>query len=312
MSLRVLDGGLFSLMVDAGRPAHRGLGVPIGGAADRTAHALGNALVGNPETTVALEVSLRGPTLQALAPVAVVLSGADFDARTDRGALRSAMTYTLALGEILRIGGARCGMRGYLCVPGGFHSPKILGSRTALAPIHAGSELTCASGVMPSRFLAEDAPSAVARTNHVELRTLAGTHSDWFAHDALCERRFTVSAASNRMGIRLQSEAIDVPKREIVSEPVCPGTIQVTNDGQCIILGVDGQTIGGYPRIGHVIQADLDKVGQLRPNQSVTFRIVTLAEAEAAWLAYRAELYTWKARLAVRFDCPGILANDSV
>ena len=67
--------------------------------------------------------------------------------------------------------------------------------------------------------------------------------------------------------------------REMTSEAVCPGSIQVTRDGQCIVLGVDGQTIGGYPKIAQVIQADLDALGQLRPGQRVRFLRTSMDEA---------------------------------
>ena len=67
------------------------------------------------------------------------------------------------------------------------------------------------------------------------------------------------------MGLRLNGPLLPAPPGEMLSEPVCPGTVQVTREGQCIVLGVDGQTIGGYPKIAHVIDADLDLLGQLRP-----------------------------------------------
>jgi allophanate hydrolase subunit 2 len=85
------------------------------------------------------------------------------------------------------------------------------------------------------------------------------------------------------MGQRLIGKPLSFPTRELVSEPVCPGTVQVVNDGQCIILGVDGQTIGGYPKIAQVIAADLDRIGQLRPGQAVRFARVTMDEAEEAY-----------------------------
>src|SRR5205814_1496389 len=90
---------------------------------------------------------------------------------------------------------------------------------------------------------------------------------------------FTVAPASNRMGLRLQSKPLAIPAREMISEAVCPGTVQVTRDGQCIVLGVDAQTIGGYPKIAQVIQADLDALGQLRPGQAIKFEKITLEEA---------------------------------
>src|SRR5207248_11220518 len=102
-----------------------------------------------------------------------------------------------------------------------------------------------------------------------------------FPGDVLAGRAFRVTAAGNRMGLRLQGEALPVPAREMVSEPVCPGSVQVTRDGQCIVLGVDGQTIGGYPKVAQVIGADLDKLGQLRPGERIDFERVTLEEAEA-------------------------------
>ena len=84
------------------------------------------------------------------------------------------------------------------------------------------------------------------------------------------------------MGLRLSGKPLTRPSREMVSEPVCPGTVQVLNDGQCVILGVDAQTIGGYPKIAQVIAADLDLVGQLRPGQGVSFKLVTIEEVEQA------------------------------
>lgn len=99
------------------------------------------------------------------------------------------------------------------------------------------------------------------------------------------------------MGARLVGPPLPVPPREIASEPVCPGTVQVTRDGQCIILGVDGQTIGGYPKIAHVIAADLPLLGQLRPNEEISFVYASIDEAEEALRTQEAELRRWRARL---------------
>jgi antagonist of KipI len=99
------------------------------------------------------------------------------------------------------------------------------------------------------------------------------------------------------MGLRLTGAALTVPKREMISEPVCPGTVQVTSEGGCIVLGVDGQTIGGYPKIAQVIAADLDKLAQLRPGTAIRFRRVEAGEAEALYRARREELHEWLTRL---------------
>lgn len=99
------------------------------------------------------------------------------------------------------------------------------------------------------------------------------------------------------MGLRLQGKPLKVPGREMLSEPVCPGAIQVTHDGQCIVLGVDGQTIGGYPKVAQVVSADLDALAQLRPGERVEFLQASLDEAEQLYHQKRELLREWVTRL---------------
>ena len=99
------------------------------------------------------------------------------------------------------------------------------------------------------------------------------------------------------MGLRLTGEPLPPPGRELVSEPVCPGTVQVTRDGQCIILGVDGQTIGGYPKIAQVASYQLDVLGQLRPGNRITFAPMTLEEAEEKYREWAGSLREMTKRL---------------
>jgi biotin-dependent carboxylase-like uncharacterized protein len=303
MTLRVVDPGLHTLVVDAGRPRSRSLGVPIGGAADGTALALGNGLVGNPPDAAALEISLSGPTLQADAELACVLYGAPFAMASDRQPLRAGKTFTLQQGESVRIGSTGRGMRAYFCVHGGLQTPIVLDSRSGLEPLRAGVELPCQLGSIRARFmlanLDEQEPGAR------RLRVLDGPQNSWFTDDSFCTRPkaapvvFTVDQASNRMGLRLRGEPLPVPARELISEPVCPGSVQVTRDGQCIILGVDGQTIGGYPKIAQVISADLDMLGQLRPGETIVFVRVSLEVAQHIFHARQAKLHGWLTRLAM-------------
>ena len=304
MSLRILEPGLCTLVVDFGRPGSRSLGVPVGGAADRMALALGNALVGNPPAFAALEISMAGPTVQADTPLACVLFGAPFDLSSDRskasGTCRfvTGTTFTLEPDEVLRIGGTARGMRSYFCVRGGLQGPLILGSRSGLEPLRAGATLGCLPGKIGGRFIRQ--PDLAGDNYPITLRALNGPQASWFPVGALFgSSPRTVSTASNRMGLRLVGEPLPVPPRELVSEPVCPGSVQVTRDGQCIILGVDGQTIGGYPKIAQIIRADLDLLGQLRPGEQIRFEQVTLAEAEDAAHARVRQVNEWLTRLAV-------------
>jgi biotin-dependent carboxylase-like uncharacterized protein len=317
MTLRVLDPGLASQVVDFGRPHYRSLGVPIGGAADRAALAIGNALVGNAAEAPALEVTLAGPTLRAECELTCVVYGAPFELSRHTQNLPMGKTFTLQAGDNLHIRGTPAGMRAYLCVYGGIQMESILGSRSALEPISRGSVLSCSPSALPSRFVKLDRPWAPSVVLHRAfglpsssriLRVLPGPQFDWLDAADLFPTTFDftwplleVSSASNRMGIRLCGTPLPPPAQELVSEPVCPGSVQVTRDGQCIILGVDGQTIGGYPKIAQVISADLDEVGQLRPGDWVHFIRVEMEEAEALYRRRRAELQELLARLGTGF-----------
>jgi allophanate hydrolase subunit 2 len=101
------------------------------------------------------------------------------------------------------------------------------------------------------------------------------------------------------MGLRLKGAPLTRRPGELVSEAVAPGAVQITNDGLPIVLGVDGQTIGGYPKVAHVVRADLDCLAQLRPGDRVRFVRVTLEEAEAAANARASFLREWLTRLHI-------------
>lgn len=288
MSLRVLAPGLFSLPVGLPRPGRRVLGIPPGGAADVASLTLGNALVGNPPGAGAVEVTLLGPTLRAEAEVGGVVFGAPFDLTRNGESIEGNHTFTLHPGDVLRIGGTPVGCRAYLCVPGGFAIPPVP------TPLAADDLLTCAPNCLRGRSILPFDPYPVT-----QLRVLPGPQRDWFPDDSLFNRPWTVSEASNRMGVRLFGEPI--PKRvgELVSEPVAAGAVQVTHDGRPVILGADGQTIGGYPKVAHVVRADFDRVGQLRPGDTVGFELVSPEAAETLIRARWDELRKWQTRLAV-------------
>lgn len=311
MSLHVLEPGLLTLIVDNGRPRTRSLGMAIGGAADRFSFHIGNALVGNPPNTPALEIGLVGPTLEAECDLACVLTGGNCDAFANGRKITVNKTFTLSAGHKLEIRGFSSGMRGYLCLAGGIGSRKILGSYSSIDPLQQGQKLECSSTPCRSRFLhpgGDDAPrkkslEEVALQQWLpfrrQLRIVDGPQADWFSNqlEILTTCEFTIGKDSNRMGVRLQGKPLVWPDQELVSEPVVPGAIQVTNDGQYVILGVDGQTIGGYPKIGVVIDADLDCLAQLRPGDAIRFSRVSMTEAEELCRKRRKILDYWCQRI---------------
>jgi KipI family sensor histidine kinase inhibitor len=282
-ALEVMEPGLQTTVQDLGRPGQGRIGVSPGGAADRGALIAGNRLVGNPEGAAGLEITLAGPRLRVLQPLRLAVTGADLGAainglRVLPGAMRVA-----GPGDEIAFGqGTAGGARSYLCVAGGIDVPVRLGSRsTDLVagfgghegrPLRAGDRLK----VGPQRGTPRS-PQIPARRqgDPTTLRVTRGPQLDRFpvwAWQALTNRVFTVSPSSNRMGVRLEGHTlIPTGGADIISEGLVTGAIQVTGEGQPIIMGGARATIGGYPKIATVIAADLDLIGQLAPCGQVRF-----------------------------------------
>jgi antagonist of KipI len=125
-------------------------------------------------------------------------------------------------------------------------------------------------------------------------RVIRGAHFDRFSQASrrqLFDAPFRVTAQSDRMGYRLDGPPINLSSaKEMISEPVCTGTIQVFPEGQPIVLMVDRQTTGGYPRIAQVITVDFPLLAQLKPGDQVRFTEVSLEEAQRRYVARQREL----------------------
>lgn len=295
MSFVVVRPGLYSLIVDLGSPHTRHLGIPLGGAADRQLYQLGNAILDNNLNATALEVTQTGPILAAQTAMACVFMGEWFTLQIlNRGPVTPGISFQLQPGDELQIGATSKQMRGYLCVSGGFQIEQRMGSCTAWAAIRTGDCLNASPSLSHRYGIRVDSESS---DETAELRILPGSQYDWLEEDLFVQQQYTIAPTSNRMGIRLSGESLKRRVTEMVSEPVAPGTIQLTNDGQLIILGIDCQTIGGYPKVAHVIAADLDKLAQLRPNCTVNFVWVDQLVAFQAWEEQQAELNDWCVRL---------------
>ncbi|MGC2353236.1 MAG: biotin-dependent carboxyltransferase family protein [Candidatus Udaeobacter sp.] len=117
----------------------------------------------------------------------------------------------------------------------------------------------------------------------------------------LTSEEFAVSPDSDRMGVRFDSPEL---KREdnvdLTSEAVAPGTIQVPPSGKPILLLGDCQTIGGYPKIAHVITVDLGIAAQLRAGDHVRFSEVSLADAHRLLLERERELERFRIGLSLQ------------
>jgi antagonist of KipI len=227
----------------------------------------------------------------------MAVSGAHFEVSLDERPVPMGESFTVRGGQRLKFGRLVQGARAYLAVAGGVQTPPVLGSRAthlvsrmggvdgrALA---AGDRLPIrASGSRPSR----KAPGLTLPTKRrALLRVMPGPQDDWFSDEALkilTSVSFRLSPRSNRMGYRLEGPPL--PRRretELISEPVGIGAIQVPAAGEPILLMADRQTAGGYPKIGHVITADLPLAGQLAPGDFIEFHLCTHQDAVTALIA---------------------------
>ncbi|SIS73050.1 5-oxoprolinase subunit C family protein [Alicyclobacillus vulcanalis] len=299
--VRVLSPGMYTTVQDGGRPHHRHLGVPLGGALDALSYRAANRLAGNASDLAALEFTGVGPALAFEAPAAIALCGAEFGAYVDGERLPTGRPIWLGEGAVLEIRNVRRGFRGYLAIAGGFLGEPALASQSALPRyglgrlLAAGDEIPYApgppqppAGFRPIAPHASVAPFQVGGwLDQVEddihiVRVVPGEQADWFeaeSRNAFYERTWQVAPQSDRMGMRLSGEALAASARQLASEPVVPGTIQVPPDGKPIVLMRECQTTGGYPKLATVISADLDKLAQLRPGSFVRFVEVSVADA---------------------------------
>ena len=258
------------------------MGVPVGGPFDRRSADLANALAGNGPECGVLELTLRGGTFESLGSLGIALAGAPMEASivgTDHRprSLPIPVSTTMRAGERLVLGRTLAGARTYLAVRGGLRTAVRLGSRSTEQPLRRGDFLRTGESRIATRRPGEADSNADIQA---PIRIIDGPDARTLGVPAVLEKlTFRVGSRSNRMGLRLEGPPLAVnAEPDRLSAPVAPGAVQAAG-GQLIILGVAGGTMGGYPDVAHVISADLDRIGQLRPGDPLTFRRVGVAEA---------------------------------
>lgn len=299
MGFEIIKPGLLSTLQDEGRYGHRKHGVISSGPMDIFAHRAANMLVGNEAGAAVLEMTLLGPRMVALKDMLLALCGADMEADVDGIRVSLWRPFRIRKGSTLSVHYAVHGCRAYLAVSGGFEAKPVLGSRSTYLragigghegrALQTGDVLRAGKAVIMGYFSPLGAVSTLIRPIYEDnpvVRVVRGKEFGFFteaSRASLWTQGYEVTAQSDRMGYRLDGkklELIDGVSREMISEAVVQGTIQVPPSGQPILLMADCQTTGGYPRIAHVITADLPLVAQVKPGGSLRFREVSHREAE--------------------------------
>lgn len=296
--ITVIQQGYFTTVQDEGRWGYQAYGMPTSGAMDRYAYHMANLLAGNTSGAALLEMTRDGGAFKFDEEQLVAVCGADMNGTLNgKPVVNWSAFYVPRRGEI-RFGSAKKGYRTYLAVRGGIEAPLVLGSRSTytragiggyegrtLRPgdvLYTGKEFGIAAG--PGKLAAPYIPKY---TSTIVLRVLLGPQDDMFSGEAIktfFKSTFTVSEEPTRTGCQLNGVRILTGgKADIISDAVGVGAILIPSSGYPFIVTADHGTTRGFAKIGYVIQADLMKIAQARPGESVAFELVTEEQAVKAY-----------------------------
>lgn len=304
--MRILSPGTLTAVQDMGRVGHAAEGYPACGACDKYALALGNLLCGNAESAAALEMTLCGASVVFDQPAVIALTGAACSPTLDRRAVPMNVPVRVPAGAELDVGAFASGLRAYLCVHGGVDVPPVLGSRSTDLKCHIGglegralrkgdvlpigasaAPLALSGPERAARMLREKPWLLRPRTAHAYLgdqvipllRVVPGPQNDAFTEDgtrAFFTGLYAVTTDASRMGVKLSGPPVAAARGyDILSDGIVEGSVQISANGQPILMLADHQTTGGYAKIATVIPPDLSAAAQLRPGETVAFRAVS-------------------------------------
>lgn len=283
--------GMLSLIQDAGRFGAFNIGLTNGGPVDLLAFQWANRLCRNSVNATAIEISIGGLTLTAQVDTILAITGANMPL-TINGEQRALWrSYHIKAGDVIALGYASKGMRCYLAVAGGFRITPSFGStatvcREGVGGLHGGKLLTgdilaCARTHAKHNLLLADELTP-KYTDEVTLHTIPSYQQQHFSSHQqrlFFSNEYIVSKSFDRMGYRLNGQAITCDINGVLSEGICHGAVQIPADGQPIVLLNDRQTIGGYPKIGAVSSIDTAKLGQLNQGGKVRFKPISMEKA---------------------------------
>jgi antagonist of KipI len=316
----LVSAGFQTTVQDSGRLGFRKFGVAVAGALDPVSLRLMNLVVGNDQCAAGLEIVSGRLRLEFEEDRLIAWCGGEFEVHAGGTAIPQLHCARISAGAICEIKAKRG--RAWLAISGGIEVPEILSSRST--DLRAGFGGHHGRALRDRDKLSLGHPSLLAM--NIGLR-LPDPVSDWSAPRLFAPRpvlrvvrgrrwddfdesvranflaeKFRVGMNSDRMGLRLEGERISNGKaQELPSEAVAPGTIQIPRDGAPIVLLADCQTIGGYPKIAHVITVDLARAAQLQALDEVGFELTTLAEAQELLLAQEKDIALFRAGLQARF-----------
>lgn len=294
MVLEVTDLSGIATFQDSGRRGWNKFGVPAFGAMDWFAYQTANFLLNNPPNSAAIELGFGELTLRALRDTTIAVTGAGYEVENYIWTFPLWTTFYVRAGWTVHVEKTSGGNWAYIAVAGGFDSPVIMNSRSAYLRGGIGSALK-AGDVLPAFIPANDLLKLAARDFPVDkfmpysqtpaLEVIPAPQADWFTPKGIrtfYESEYTLSPSFDRMGYRLQGSPIDkaIPK-ELISEGLTMGSVQIPADGQPIVMMADAPTAGGYPKITNVTRTSMPLLAQCEAGVSkIRFQETTVGEAQ--------------------------------
>ena len=301
MSIKVLKAGLQTTIQDLGRQGFREYGIAQNGALDQYSHCLANWLVGKSKHEPTIEITQVGPTLEFTQAMTLGIAGAEFELFINDEPCSANQTLQLTQGDILNFGKLKSGARAYLAFSDKLKvSPLMDSQSTNLLAGFGGYQgralkdndlLQVEAGISKElRTIPEELQQELhhnLQQKHIIVRITEGRELSQLTASGqahLYQTNYKVTSHSNRMAVKLESNASLTTDKSlsITTVPIVAGTIQLPPNGQPIITLADGQTTGGYPRIGQVISADLSLLAQLKTGDSLSFYPVSVEQALSA------------------------------
>lgn len=278
----IVEPGALSLIEDMGRPGQAALGLSPSGAVDKTSLKLANRLLGNDDGAAGLEVLAGGLTLRFERPTTFAVTGARGILMVDAKPAALNTAITVRAGAELHLDQAEQGLRYYVGFSGGLAADQLLNSSSSdilsglgPPPLRAGDQLWSGQETDAAVAGADAAIRNPPGSGALAARISAGPRQSWFEPSAwatLLHSFWTVSADSNRVGIRLEGSPLRRRRHEeLPSEGLVLGALQVPPSGTPTVFLADHPVTGGYPVIAVVHRADLDLLGQARPGQQLRF-----------------------------------------
>jgi biotin-dependent carboxylase-like uncharacterized protein len=276
--IELLSSGFYTSIQDKGRFQYTHFGVPLSGAMDQNLSALANLLVGNAEQSAVIEMTFAGPKLKFNKSCTIAVAAVKAKGTLNDKPLAFNRQVRVEKNDVLNI--QQIGIRAYLAIRGGLNAEEKLGSFSQYEGITQNSRL------LKGDVIECQTPEIDFSTKHASINYNLRAYEDEVIEvfplpeykllskslRARLEYNFKISSKSNRMAYQLV-EIIENNLEGITSKPVMPGVVQLTPEGNVIILMRDAQVTGGYPRIFQLTENSINRLAQKPPKAQIRFKI---------------------------------------